>query len=38
MIALQMLGWIAAGVRGWDFAAVVMLLAVGAMLQGWLAD
>jgi hypothetical protein len=35
---MQVLGWIAAGVRGWDFAAVVVLLTIGATLQGWLAE
>jgi hypothetical protein len=38
MVALHVIGWIAAGVRGWDFAAVAVLLAIGATLQGWLAE
>jgi hypothetical protein len=37
-VTLQVFGWLAAGVRAWDFAAVVVVLALGATLQGWFAD
>jgi hypothetical protein len=38
MIVLQAIGWLAAGVRPWDFSVVVLVLAAGATLEGWLVE